>query len=326
MSDNSSTEREIIWDAHCCVPLLISTQLEKILRCHHQAGFRFVSINIGMDMIPLSRILSLVDRFHAEIQASDFLILAKSIFDVQHACQNNLLAVAFDLEGGFLFFESEHMVNLFSQLGVRQALLAYNRNNSLAGGCYDVDMPLSTAGKHIISAMIRHGMIIDCSHVGFQSSLDIMSFANVPVVFSHSNPFALVKNKRNLQDIQIKACAQTGGVICISGLSWLLGEEKPTADAMIRHIDYIANLVGIEHVGIGLDYIYNDQIDDLPDDIDMNYWWPSHSFQKRQFPCSFLPPESISSLTHKLSQYYSKTEVQMILGKNMMNLASKIWK
>lgn len=323
---NNKQVGKLIWDAHCCVPLLPSTQLDKLLVRHHRSGFRFVSINIGMDMIPVNHILLLLDQFKTQINACDFLMLVNSIEDIDYACQHNLLAVAFDLEGGLAFLESEHMISLFSSLGVKQALLAYNRNNSLAGGCFDTDMTLTSAGKSLVSAMTKHGMIIDCSHTGFQSSMDIMEFANAPVIFSHSNAFAVSKNARNLQDLQIKSCAQTGGVVCISGLSWLLGQDKPNVDSLMRHIDYIVNLAGISHVGIGLDYVYDDHVHDIPKNVDMNFWWPNASFHNRQFTCSYLAPEQITDLKECLNKNYSESDVKKILGENMLNLAKQVWR
>src|SRR3990167_9819141 len=102
---------EIIWDAHCCVPLLPNTKLNNLLLRHYRAGFRFVSVNIGMDMIPLERIFKIINNFRKDIHESEFLIFANSIEDVHYACQNNFLAVGFDLEGGIPFFESEYMVS-----------------------------------------------------------------------------------------------------------------------------------------------------------------------------------------------------------------------
>jgi len=326
MDINSSNQKEIIWDAHCCVPLLTTTSLDQLLYRHHQAGFHFVSINIGMDMIPTDRIFSLIDKFQTEIEESHFLMFAHSVNDITYASSNNLLAVAFDLEGGVSFFGSEHMVELFKNLGVRQALLAYNRNNALAGGCCDSDIPLSKIGKKIISAMVQNGIIIDCSHIGFKSSMDIMNYADVPVIFSHSNAYELSKNERNLQNIQIEACAQTGGVICVSGLSWLLNENQPSIDTLIRHIDYIANKVGINHVGIGLDYVYDDHIEDIPKEIDLKYWWPKSLIQNHSLSCAFIKPEMLVEIKEKLYQNYGQNEAQMILGKNMWNVANRVWK
>lgn len=73
------------------------------------------------------------------------------------------------------------------------------------------------------------GMLMDCSHTGRKCSLDIMAASSWPVIFSHANPLALIEHGRNITDEQIRACAATGGVVCVSGVSFFLGNTSPTA-------------------------------------------------------------------------------------------------
>ena len=80
------------------------------------------------------------------------------------------------------------MVTFFRDLGVRQIHLAYNRNNSVADGCHDVERGLTPLGRRIVAAINDAGVLMDCSHTGRRCSLDIMSVSTAPVVFSHSNP------------------------------------------------------------------------------------------------------------------------------------------
>ena len=77
-------------------------------------------------------------------------------------------------------------------------------------------------------------------------------------------------------DGQIRARATTGGVVCVSGVSRFLGNPNPTAQDVARHATYVAYLVGVRHVGIGLDIGFSEAVlNDLPpDDFDRNYWWP----------------------------------------------------
>mgnify|MGYP006154175813 CR=1 FL=1 len=80
-----------------------------------------------------------------------------------------------------------------------------------------------------------------------------MAHSRHPVVFSHANPLALADHGRNITDEQIRACAATGGVVCVSGVSRFLGTETPTAPDIARHVAYVADLVGTGPVGLGLD-------------------------------------------------------------------------
>ena len=118
------------------------------------------------------------------------------------------------------------MVALYRDLGVRQIHLAYNRNNSVADGCHDVERGLTALGRRIVAAVNDAGLLMDCSHTGRRCSLDIMAASTQPVIFSHSNPLALVEHGRNVTDEQIRACAATGGVVCVSGVSMFVGVAR----------------------------------------------------------------------------------------------------
>ena len=168
------------------------------------------------------------------------------------------------------------MIALYRDLGVRQIHLAYNRNNSVADGCHDVERGLTPLGRRIVAAVNDAGLLMDCSHTGRRCSLDIMGASARPVIFSHSNPLALVEHGRNVTDEQIRACAATGGVVCVSGVSMFVGSRTPTAEDVARHAAYVAELVGVEHAGIGLDISFRqDGIDETPPGpYDPDYWWP----------------------------------------------------
>ena len=106
------------------------------------------------------------------------------------------------------------------------------------------------------------------SHVGRRSSLDAIETSDDPVVFSHSNPDTLQANQRNISDEQIKACAAKGGVICLSVFSAFVGEtaggRHPGVHEFFKQVDYVMELVGPDHVGIGTDIFWD------PSD---GVWW-----------------------------------------------------
>src|SRR3546814_17099767 len=80
-----------------------------------------------------------------------------------------------------------------------------------------------------------------------------------PVIFSHSNPRVIHDHPRNITDEQIRACAATGGVINISGIGIFLGNNDNSTETYLRHVRYIADLVGTQHVGLGLDYVFDNK-------------------------------------------------------------------
>ena len=326
----------IHWDSHACLRLHPQASFAPIDRLRG-AGVHFVSINVGMDMNPLSQVMAVIAGFRATINANpDKYILATATADVTKAKDTGKIAVAFDLEGALPLMEQTVMVALYASLGVKQIHFAYNRNNSVADGCHDVSRGLTKLGEQMVHAVNQAGMLMDCSHTGRTCSLDIMRVSAHPVIFSHANPLGLVEHGRNITDLQIKACAATGGVICPSGVSIFLGSDDPNANDLARHVAYVANLVGTQHVGIGLDISFSQA--GLSDDpqvntvdpatpYDPNYWWPSTAGYKRGVTKSeYTPVETWLILDNALQKVgMTSAEAQAVMGGNMMRVAQRVW-
>ena len=324
------TPPNIHWEAHCCLRLNPQADFAPIDQLR-AAGVNYVSINIGMDMNPLPQVMSVIAGFRKTIAAHpDRYLLAGSLRDVERAAATGKIAIGFDLEGAMPLLEQPDMVALYASLGVRQMHLAYNRNNSVAGGCHDIEQGLTPLGHQVVAAINAAGILMDCSHTGRRSSLDIMATSAKPVIFSHSNPQALVDHGRNVTDEQIRACAATGGVTCVSGVSLFLGNDQPTAQDVARHAAYVADLVGIEHTGIGLDICFTqDGLDDTPPgDYDPGYWWPAKftGYERGLARTTFTPVETWRLLAGALQAVgMAPGEAAQVMGGNMMRVASQTW-
>ena len=94
------------------------------------------------------------------------------------------------------------------------------------------------------------------------------------MIYSHANPLALAANGRNIRDDQIDACVATGGIVCVNGVGRFLGDPQAGTPAILRHIDYLVQRVGADHVGLGLDYVYDQGLDDDPPGLERARWWP----------------------------------------------------
>jgi membrane dipeptidase len=319
----------IKWEAHACLPLHPQADFAPI-DALHAAGVNYVSINIGMDMNPVSQVMAVIAGFRATIAAQpDRYVLAHSVADIDRAAADGKLAIGFDLEGAMPLLDQPDMVALYSSLGVRQMHLAYNRNNSVAGGCHDEVQGLTPLGHQVVAAINAAGVLMDCSHTGRQCSLDIMAASSKPVIFSHSNPLALVEHGRNVTDAQIQACAATGGVICVSGVSMFLGTRTPDANDVARHAAYVANLVGVAHAGIGLDISFRqpELNDNPPGDYDPSYWWPKSAGYDRALSRSTYPPVESWMVLGEALQRTGMTvdEAALVMGGNMMRVARQVW-
>lgn len=319
----------IHWDAHACLPLHAQADFSPLARLH-AAGVHYVSLNVGMDLNPLPQILSVLAGFRARIAAQPGQFrLVTSAAQIRAAAAAGVLALGFDLEGALPLLEQPDMPALYRDLGVRQIHFAYNRNNNLADGCHDSERGLTPLGRRMVAAVNQAGLLMDCSHTGRRCSLEIMAASAAPVVFSHSNPLALVEHGRNISDEQIRACAATGGVVCVSGVSAFLGTDTPNADDVARHAAHVANLVGASHAGIGLDISFPDPaLDDTPPGAyDPDYWWPkSAGYSRALANIAYTPVQTWQALPgalHKLGM--NADEVAAVLGGNMLRVAGQVW-
>lgn len=150
----------------------------------------------------------------------------------------------------------EAYVELFQRMGLRTMNLAYNHRTFAADGSRTgTDAGLTPQGKRLIKAMNRYGVTIDLSHVGKNSAKEAMMLTESPVIYSHSNPEKLFPGSRSITDEEAQMCAATGGVVCVSGYAPTLrnGKDPVTIDRFSEAIAYYADLIGIEHVGIGID-------------------------------------------------------------------------
>ncbi len=150
-------------------------------------------------------------------------------------------------------------VQAFQEAGLRMLNLVYSANNHLGGGCLDrADGGLSLLGQRVVEECNRVGIVIDLSHTGHTTTLEIIDHSAQPVVFSHSNAAALVPSVRNISDEEIRACASRGGVIGLVSWGPLVLKpdmtQRPTLDDFFEHIDHVAQLTGsAEHIGVGTD-------------------------------------------------------------------------
>jgi membrane dipeptidase len=317
----------IVWDAHACLPLEYNADMSPLER-HRKAGATFVSVNVGMDFNPVAQVIRVIAGFRDWIfRHPDHYILAESVADVRRAKAEGKMAVAFDLEGSKMLEDDLAMLRLYRDLGVKQIHLAYNLNNSIAAGCHDVDRGLTELGRQVVREINRVGMLMDCSHTGRASALEIMEISTKPVIFSHANVQALVDHRRNIDDERILACAKTDGVIGVNGIGLFLGRSLETA-AFMRHIDYLAEHVGTRHIGIGIDYAFdskNPNHSDLPPGERSEKWWPrEYGYSGEDLGC--IEPERLPQIAEALSKRgYKDDEVIGILGGNFLRVAEATW-
>jgi len=250
-------------------------------------------------------------------------VLVETIEDVRRAKGERKLAVGFAFQGSNALLGDLALVEVYRRLGVMQMLLAYNAGNFAADGCHETrNAGLSQFGRNLIAEMNRVGMIVDVSHVGQRSSLEALELTTKPPVFSHSTPKKFAHHDRNITDEQIRACASKGGLIGLTGLGLFMDAQhrKATTLRLTDTIEYVAQLVGPQHAGIGLDYV--------PDAGSLARYIRANAAtygEGSQYPADgyidFAPPSTLSGVADELNRRgYSDDEVRGILGSNYLRV------
>ena len=318
-------KKALVWDDHSGFDPHGGADLNN-LEIWRKAGVHYLSVNVGYDVVDWQATIKTLARFRAWLQNHPRkYALVRTTTDIKRARKDDRLAIAFDLEGMNSLNGDVNMVSLYYDLGVRQMLFAYNLNNLAGGGCHDGNAGLTSFGRAVIKEMNRVGMVVDCSHTAYRTTMEAMETSDAPVIFSHSCAKALRNHGRNIVDEQIKACAKTGGVVGITGVSLFLGENDTTSDTFVNHIAHTADLVGAEHVGISLDYAFDaEDVDGLLDTH--KAYWPENEDYGR-WPTSYVPPKQLMEITETMMQRgFRDREILGVLGGNFMRVASAVWK
>jgi len=314
----------LIWDGHAGVYPHVDTDLSG-LSYWREADVSFVSLNVYYDVMPAEDIFPVIHAYRRFIKNNhDKYLLVDKASDLEKARKSGMLAISFDLEGLNVLQGDPARLEELHGLGVRQALFAYNLNNGAAGGCHDDDTGLSDLGRQSLSTMNRIGMMVDASHCGFKSSLELAEYSSKPIVFSHSNPKSVWDHERNITDEQMKACAATGGVVGACGIGIFLGENDSSSEALVRSVVRIADTIGTEHTGISMDYFFPDV--DLSSTLAgrPDYWPAGQQYDTKGITASQPSQfEEVISLMRKAG--FHTSEIRAIVGGNFLRVAGEVW-
>ncbi len=237
----------------------LSVDIEKLKMGNSLAQFFALYIDLAKQQNPLQYCLHMADTFHREIENnSQHIALAQNY---QEMCLNQqagkISAFLTIEEGGALQGRLENLRN-FYRLGVRLLTLTWNYPNEIGYPNCDEKygmQGLTDFGKQVVAEMNHLGMIIDVSHLSDQGFYDVAALSDQPFVASHSNARAIRDHKRNLTDHMIRLLAQKGGVMGInfSG-NFLAGSAWSKVEDMVRHIQHIVKVGGIDVVALGTDF------------------------------------------------------------------------
>jgi membrane dipeptidase len=192
--------------------------------------------------------------------------LSHSADDVGRIAASGRLVAAIGIENGWVIGPDIGLVSEYHDLGARYMTLAHNGHNDISDSAQPQadlgDNPvehdgISEFGEAVIAEMNRVGMMVDVSHISKAAMLDAVRLSRAPVVASHSSMSAIHTHARNMDDEQLLALGENGGVVhAVAFHDYLVPEARQPATVadLVDHIDHAVELIGIDHVGISSDF------------------------------------------------------------------------
>lgn len=268
----------------------------------------------------LETALENIDMFLAEAPKSEGMIsLIRTRSDLPEKVRPGNISFLLHFEGGMPLQGSIHQLRNFYRLGLRSMQLTWNFRNELGDGVWEnrTKGGLTRFGVEVIKEMNRLGMVVDLSHMNREGFFQSLEVATAPVIVSHANACALLDNPRNLGDDQLKAIAAQGGLVGIFALPDRVAKKDANLEDLLKHLDYMVELMGIEHVALGLDFIKYDGPRTLKDQ--------HHPLHKRTYVKDFEEIEDMPKLIEGLARHgYKEKEIALILGGNSLRVFKNI--
>ncbi len=323
-------------------PIVIEGLFAGQMRLSHLEGMKKGGVHCGVaggpsDMTSFARLLEFFDEHKSE------LVLAKSAEEIRRARQAGKISNVFcwqsadALGAGFNspLGSPRTALRAFYEIGLRIIGLCYNVVNPFGAGCLEPSVGLTRAGRRLVEEIHSLRMVLDVGgHTGEQTSLDAIAMApGVPAICTHTNIKSIADNPRTISDRVIDAIARSGGVIGITAVNDFhvrgRGNTGKTPHVGIdEHIDqyeYIRKRVGVEHVGLGTDFVdgmpipygsgVNKEI--IPPDMVDEPWRYVKGF------------ESIDELPNLIAGFarrgWSQADIDKVMGLNWLRVYEKVW-
>ncbi len=276
-------------------------------------GLQFCAIYVPTEVFRyqggLRYTLCLLDKYNQEIKKLHEngidVLQVRTAEDAGNVLKHKAATLLAIEEGGAIDGSLEALRCLY-ELGVRAMTLTWSNRNDIADGINEeaTGSGLTLFGKQVVAEMNRLGMLVDVSHISTAGFWSVIETSTKPIIATHSNAKSLCSHPRNLNDEQIKALAQNGGLAGITFAGQFLEEDWCNAciESVYKHIDYMLNLIGNDdHIGFGSDF----------DGI-------SHP------PYNIQGVQDYKPLIEYLSKYYSDETINKITHQNVINLLQKV--
>ena len=268
----------------------------------------------------LDTALENIDMFLEEAPKSEGMIsMIRTRSDIPEKVRPGNISFLLHFEGGMPLQGSIHQLRNFYRLGLRSMQLTWNFRNELGDGVWEnrTKGGLTNFGVEVIKEMNRLGMVVDLAHMNREGFFQALDVAQAPLIVSHANACGMLDNPRNLGDDQIKAIADQKGLVGVLALPERVTRKDATLEDLLKHLDYMVGLAGIEHMALGMDFIKYDGPRTLKD--------RHHPLHERTYIKDFEEIEDLPKLIDGLARHgYKEKDIALILGGNYIRVLKSI--
>lgn len=204
--------------------------------------------------------------FRIEVEAAGAVKVVCTANELADCLEKGILAIILHFEGAETIDPDLNALHVFYQAGLRSLGLVWSRQNAFGTGVTfnfpdtpDLGPGLTEAGKRLVQECNKLGILVDLSHLNEKGFWEMAELSDAPLVATHSGAHALSATPRNLTDKQLDALGETGGVV---GVNYHIGflrsdgrsDKETSLTEIVRHVNYMADRMGIDHVALGSDF------------------------------------------------------------------------
>lgn len=271
---------------------------------------------------------------YSDFAHQNMVIRADTLDDIYRAKKEGKIAFVTSIESATQIENEIDRVDVLYGLGVRVMGIAYSEANALGSGLREPnDSGLTEFGRQVVKRMNKLGMTIDVSHCGDQTSADTIELSEKPIFITHVGARSLWNTRRLKPDYIFEACAEKGGVIGIEAAPHTTLTKKNNRhniESVMEHFEYVANLVGIDHVAFGLDTLYGDHVGlhtALSSQLSIGQSHKGVSYEKVEYVEGLEnPSEAYPNVVRWLVKHgYSRADIRKVMGQNVLRVLHETW-
>src|SRR5215213_3877588 len=268
----------------------------------------------------LRKTLLQLETLQREAAMTPDVALCRTGAEIDAALADGRIALLLALEGTPGVGTDIELFAVFHRLGIRMASFTHWSRAPLADGTADEDAGsrLPAVGVAALRELERLGIILDVSHLAAPALDHVLELATRTIVASHSSCRALCDHHRNLSDDHLRAIAATGGVVGINMLPFFIDAESPTLDRVVDHFEHVAEVAGIDHVGVGPDFIkqYADEVY-----ASRAVYAPLGGFNLKEGIPGLAGTRDLPNLTERMVERgWSEPDIRKALGENWLRV------